>query len=142
MSRTKATLKKRLDTLALGLVFSKELFGNVPDCDFELSHYARFINRVGSRDNLICGLKELDPFVDDAFAVAEMMSEEDFREFKAALVHERNLKQDPDGQSIMPPRYYPIVIPERFITAQIIAEKFDTTLEVALLRIMQTENGF
>jgi hypothetical protein len=141
MARTKAALRKRLNNLNFGLVLSRDLFGDVPDCDFELAHYVGFLDRVGSRNDLVRGLKELDPFVDDALTVAEAMTEEDFRGFKTALVLERNRNQDPDSQSIIPAHYHALLIPERFIPAKMIADRFATTLEVALLRIVQNENG-
>ena len=141
MPRTKTALRKRLDDLAFGLVLSKDLFGNVPDCDFEPSHYVGFLDRVVSLSDLIRGLKELDPFVDDALVVAESMTEDDFRVFKTTLTHERNLKHNPDGRSIMPARYYALLMPERFIPAKMIAIWADTTLEVALMRIMQDEHN-
>lgn len=144
MARTKAALRKRLNSMSgsFGLELSKDLFGYVPDCDFELTHYVGFLDRVGSCNDLVRGLKELDPFVDDALAVAEAMTEEDFREFKTALIKERSLNQNQDNQSTMPTRYGVLLIPERFISAKMIADEFATTLEVALTRIMQNENGF
>jgi len=141
MPRTKTTLRKRLNKLAFGLVLSKDLFGYVPDCDFESFHYVGFLDRVDSLSDLLRGLNELDPFVDDALVVAESMTEEDFREFKTTLTHERNLKHNPGSRSIIPARYYALLIPERFIPAKMIAIRANTTLEVALLRIMQSEHN-
>jgi hypothetical protein len=168
MVRTKAMLRKRLRQLDSGLILSRDLFGDVPDCDFELVHYVGFLDRVASRDDLIRGLKELDPFVDDALAVAEGMNEKDFQDFKKALIHERSLKSNADGRSIMPslcgqpalpeqfvpehalvdedctimpPGYDVLLMPERFIPAHALAAKAYTTLEVVLIRIMQHENG-
>jgi hypothetical protein len=137
MARTETVLRKRLNKLAFGSVLSKDLFGEVPDCDFELVHYIGFLDRVASRNDLVRGLKELDPFVDDALSVAEAMTESDFHEFKMALVNERG--QNHDNLSTMPSRYDALLMPERFIPAKIIAVKAATSLEVALMRIMQNE---
>ena len=140
--KAKALYRRLVKIAGEGLVLSRDLFGHVGAHEFEVSDYNRFLNNVSSQKDLVRGLKELSPFVDDALAVASSMNEQDFIDFKLALVHERKVARGETGGSVMPHRYDPLLVPDRFITAQMMSTKFETSLEVALGRIMETENGF
>ncbi|MEK7116852.1 MAG: hypothetical protein AAB837_01665 [Patescibacteria group bacterium] len=164
--RRKRDILRRLAKLSYdGLELSRDLFGPVPDHDFELSHYVGFLDKVCSKEDLLRGLQELDPFVDNAHAAAKSMSDEDFLAFKIALKHVRQqsavqlwnpdqyeleLHINPVMQEKTPnerdpeyiaERFGSIIIPERFIKAGIIAKEAATSLEVALGRIYEFEMG-
>lgn len=94
-----------------------------------------FLNNVASLESLEEGLRQLSPLADDALAVAEQMDEEDFSEFKRALSHERHIAQE-GGESRMPIKYGPLLIPERFLVATPVAEKFAVGLGATCMRIM------
>lgn len=114
----------------------KGLFSN-KWCDlseFESFNYTYFLDNAGSLQDLLKGLEELSPFADDALEVARSMTEQDFCDFKLALVHERK-----HGESRMPERFSCLLIPDRFIAGQLVAEKFDVPLGAALIRIMEME---
>jgi hypothetical protein len=153
-------VKRRLwKVLTNGLEITRDLFPNwIGDHDFELSDYIEFLDKVSSREDLLRGLRQLDPFVDDALASAEAMTDEEFPVFKAALVVERRIKfylGDPDQleldlpielspeqqmpESIMPEKFYPILLPTRFMQGQMTAKRCDTSLEVAMGRIYEFE---
>lgn len=162
--RRKRDILRRLWKLSCdGLELSHDLFGAVPDHDFELHHYVDFLNKVSSRENLLRGLRELNPFVDDALVVAEAMTDEDFWEFKKVLKHERERQQnirlyDPnqleleigteqqemlceESASNIAGRFGPILVPAKFIRANMIANEAGTSFEVALGRIYEFELG-
>ncbi len=115
---------------------SKELFGDVgADInDFQLFNYTYFLDNVRSLQDLLKGLEELSPFADDALDVARSMTERDFCDFKLALAHERW-----QGESRMPERFFHLLIPDKFIAGQPIAEKFEAPLGAVLIRIMEIE---
>ncbi len=130
-----------------GLKLSRDLFPNwIGDHDFELSDYVGFLDRVNSREDLLRGLRQLDPFVDDALASAESMTDEEFPIFKNALAIERQIKSQLETEesieqtpgkcvkSIMPDKFYSLLLPIRFIQGKLIADQFATSLEVAMGR--------
>jgi hypothetical protein len=146
-NRITLRLRKRLGRKAFDdwNVSRSDLFGRDPVegslnsmyC-FTIVHYVHFLDNVSSLRDLIEGLFQLSPFVDDALAVAEYMSEADFAEFKLALISERKAALD-EGESIMPERYNSLVLPSRFAMAIILADRGRVSLGPALIRIMETE---
>ena len=115
----------------------KELFGGDvgPDMlDFEIYNYTFFLDNVKSVSQLVEGLQDLSPLADDALAVAEKMKEQDFLRFEGALQYERKMK---DGK--LPKEYAPLVIPQRFIQAGLLSEKFEVPLGTALIRMIESE---
>ncbi len=119
---------------------SPRLFG---DCgadinDFELHNYNYLLDHARSVQDIVNGLRELSPLVDDALEVAEKMREADFYEFKLALAYERG-HIDYEVSKI-PDRYFPLVIPKRFFNAVHLADKYLAPLGAMLIRIMETEN--
>ena len=142
--RRKRDILRRLWKVAIdGLELTRDLFPNwIGDHDFELSDYVDFLDGVGSREDLLRGLRQLDPFVDDALASAEAMTDEEFPVFKAALAVERQIKPMPEQrmqESIMPSKFYPILLPTMFMSAKMIADDFETSLEIALRRMYELQ---
>jgi hypothetical protein len=158
--RKKRDILRRLQKVACdGLEITRDLFPNwIGDHDFELSDYVEFLDKVSSREDLLRGLRQLDPFVDDALASAEAMTDEEFPAFKAALAIERQinfprdnsdqlelkLSIDPwlEGQipeSIMPEKFHPLCLPARFLESKTIADRAAISLEVAMERIYEGE---
>lgn len=129
---------------------SQDLFGNDSGSDihdFQLDGYKYFLDNVKSLTDLVEGLRQLSPFADDALAVAEKMSEKDFRKFKRALPGERRAlpglyeeqlslysKLEPPK---MPRKYFAILVPKQFIISGFVAEEFEICLGVALIQIMK-----
>lgn len=110
--------------------------------DFEFSHYNSFLDSVNSPGDLLRGLEELSPFANDALAIAEKLGEDDFRKFKTALALERSTATDRiDQRSEIPQKWLPIVLPVRFIQAQLLAEEYEVCLGAALVRLMRIEAG-
>jgi hypothetical protein len=105
---------------------------------FTMGHYVHFLDNVGSLHDLIEGLFQLSPFVDDAFLVAQSMSESDFVEFKLSLISERKAAKG-EGESKMPQKYFCLLLPGRFPSAILLAEKACVSMGPALIRIMETE---
>ena len=134
----KSKLEKKLNEYWWGL--PKELFGGdagVDMHDFELYNYRFFLDDVKSVNQLLEGLQHLSPLADDALVVVEKMKEQDFLIFREALQYERKMKD-----SKLPNEYTPLVIPQRFIQAGLLSEKFGVSLGTALIRIMESEiNG-
>lgn len=132
----------------------RELFGQNPDAEsgtdehytpgdmycFTLWHYTHFLDTVKSLDDLLRGLFQLSPFVDDAFKVAESMSDADFVEFKLALVQERKCARG-EGESKMPQKYSSLLLPDRFLVAIFLSNQACVSLGPALIRHMETELG-
>ena len=129
------------------------LFEKPRDYDFDMSDYTCFIDRVKSRKDLVEGLRQLSPFADDALEMAEKMDEIDFKKFKRALPRERRAFAELiEGEQLflfprmkgpkMPRKFFTLLIPKRFIQAALLAEKGETTLGVALMRlgIFEIEN--
>jgi len=116
---------------------SKDLFGNnmIDVYDFEPANYNYFLDRVTSLADLIKGLQELSPLADDALSAAEKMNERDFQLFKASLTKERTHEIG----SAFPKRFYPLIMPKKFISATIIAEKYEVCLGVALIQLAKIE---
>ena len=125
--------------------------------DFELSDYTRFLDKVSSLRDLVEGLYELSPFADDALDMAESMNDLDFSVFKLALVNERKIAsflKDCDfkqmvlvnvtGEEIpasrMPPEFGVLLLPSRFIRGQMLAQQVETSLVLAMERIMGFES--
>lgn len=111
-----------------------ELFGDIGSDihDFELHNYTYFLDNVISRENLVMGLQELSPLADDALRVAERMTDGDFRRFKTALQVERRQEN-----TVMPEKYFSLLIPKIFITAMQIAERFQVPLGAAAIRVIE-----
>lgn len=105
--------------------------------DSEKSGYAPFLDRVQTLTDLRRGLKGLSPLADDALAVAEAMAEADFVDFKLCLAHERRIANDSEGESKMPKRYLPLLLPSAFLRAAPIAQKFNVPLGVAAVRLVE-----
>jgi len=128
-----------------GCTLSPELFGKnagagIGDMlDFEICDYRYFIDNVESLQDLILGLTKISPFADDALNIAESMDVLDFSTFKLALTKERKAAEDDSAESCMPDRFIPLVLPERFISAILLAEAAAVALGVALIRILETE---
>jgi len=128
---------------------SPRLFGNdlgTRDIyDFEFGSYIYFLDHTKSVNDLIEGLRELSPFADDALAVAECMSEQDFINFKLALVRERKIaKGEAEGlESCMPRRFDPVVLPKRILDIQLrgITKKAEVALGVALVRSLELKES-
>ena len=112
--------------------------------DFEMSSYVYFLDHVRSKEDLLQGLHELSPLADDALAVAERMSDQNFIDFKLALIRE---KQITSGgltlESCMPKRFDHLVLPKRFLKVLLsgIPEKFEVCLGVALVRCVELEES-
>lgn len=139
----KTKLMRRLDENNFSWCLSTNLFGDT-GCDiydFEIYNYTYFLDNVRSIEDLLEGLKQLSPFVDDALAVAERMSYQDFVDFKLALAYEHRLAKE-NGNSKMPKKYMPLVVPKWFIPALHIAEKFEAPLGIALIRLVECEVDF
>ena len=102
--------------------------------DDEVASYKWFLDNASSLDDLILGLTELCPFADDALAVAQQMSEDDFVDFKLCLVAERR-----GEDSSMSEAYRTIVLPEKILQGMLLAEKTKVPLGAALVRIFETE---
>lgn len=118
-------------------ILPKGLFGEdveVDMDDFELCNYKFFLDNVKSVSQLLEGLQHLSPLADDALAVVEKMKRRDFIEFKKALQYERKMKD-----SKLPEEYTPLVIPQKFIRASLLSEKFEVPLGTALIRMMELE---
>ncbi len=122
----------------------KEAFGdmgpiNVNDMiDFEMKDYVYFLDHVATRADLIAGLALLSPFADDALSRAEVMSDDEFVEFKKLLPAERQSSLS-DGANILPERYLVLVLPERFLAALMLNERAGCSLGMTMLRIMEYE---
>jgi hypothetical protein len=124
-----------------------DLFGSDPEegmlyemyC-FTIGHYVHFLDHVSSLQDLIEGLFQLSPFVNDAFVVAQGMSESDFVEFKLALISERKSAQG-EGESKMPAKYCNLLLPDRFPMAILLMGNAKVSLGPALIRLMETELG-
>ncbi|GEM_PF-7039145 len=109
--------------------------------DFSIEHYVFFLDNVGSLEDLLKGLDDLDPFVDDAIAVARNMSEAGFADFKLALAHEHRCSSGEEPESRMPVVFNDLVLPILFIPAMLLADKAAVSMGTALIRIMETELG-
>ncbi|MBI2033958.1 MAG: hypothetical protein HYT13_02575 [Candidatus Liptonbacteria bacterium] len=128
--KTRFTLDERLDEI-FEWVLSCELFGEGLDVDdFQEDNYTYFLDHVTSKEELVRGLRELSPLLDDALDVAEQMDDKAFTEFKLALKRERD---------DMPSRYLVLLIPKRFLEAMLIAKEFKVCLGVCMIRIMEDE---
>ena len=139
--RTRWTLKERFNNGQSSWFISKKFFGSdVTDIfDFEPHNYTYFLDNVSSVGDLIRGLRELSPLVDDALSVAEGMNKIDFASFKLALIRERKIALDGEVGSIMPSKYNSVLMPSRFPFAYVVASGFRTPLGSALVRIKQYE---
>ena len=121
-----------------GLTTSRDLFGyfGADIYDFEIYNYNYFLDNARSLDHLLDGLRQLSPFADDALALAEHMGDLDFCDFKLALAYERH-----HGDSKMPDRYLPLVIPKWFIPGVLLAEACLVPLGAALVRLIEFEEN-
>ena len=107
--------------------------------DFQMEHYVYFLDNVSSSDALIRGLNDLDPFVDDALKVAQLMTEVGFASFKLALIHERKVARNEAAESIMPKEFSPVVLPLKFLWAMQLAHTAKVAMGTALIRTMEEE---
>jgi hypothetical protein len=113
---------------------SSNLFGDTGSDirDFEIYNWLYFLDNVNSLEDLLEGLYQLSPLADDALEVAEQMSKQDFRKFKKALAKER------EGENRTEPRkYQPLLIPKRFTLGALVAEKFEVSLGMAVIQLME-----
>lgn len=122
-------------------LFGDDRWGDIHD--FEFSSYIYFLDQAKSVNDLIEGLRELSPFADDALAVAEHMSEQDFIDFKLALIKERQAVKQEELESCMPRRFGPLVLPKRILDVQLrgIPEKFRVPLGTALVRVLEIKES-
>src|SRR3989344_5948621 len=133
---------------------SRDLFGDDAWSDihdFQSDSYKYFLDNVKSFTDLVEGLRQLSQFADDALAVAEKMSEKDFRKFKRALPGERRALSDSYEEQLqlyqkleppkIPRKYFALLIPKQFITAGFVADKFEVCLGAALIQIMKYERA-
>ncbi len=138
----KTTLAERLDVDVdySDWELSEALFGDAGGnfYDFEAFNYTYFIDHVRTQEELIHGLGELSPMADDALDLSMGLTEQEFRDFKIALAHERRVAHE-DGDSTFPRQYDELLLPQRFIEALIIVEKFEMPLGAALIRLLQHE---
>ena len=119
-------------------ILPMHLFGVLGDVcvdihDFEEYNYVHFIDNVGSLTELREGLQHLSPLADEALTVAANMDDEEFYRFKTDLKHER------EGYSEMPEKYLPLVIPPKFILATLLADKYQVSLGLVLIRTIEVE---
>ncbi|MEK7621698.1 MAG: hypothetical protein AAB415_00810 [Patescibacteria group bacterium] len=105
--------------------------------EYEEEDYAHFLSKVQTLEDLRQGLKELSPFADDALAVAETMDDADFVEFKLTLAHEKRMLVDHVGESRLPRRYLSLVLPTCLLKAGPVAQEFNVSIGVAMLRLVQ-----
>jgi|SRR3990170_8215937 len=115
----------------------RELFGEPLFLyDLEPKHYNYFLDNVETIYKLREGLHLLSPLADDALAIAEKMSGEDFSVFKLALAYERK-RED----SRMPREYLSLLAPPTFIPAILAADKFQVSLGTSLIQLMMLEDN-
>jgi len=115
-------------------ILSERLFGGMTEInDFEASHYNYFLDHVSSLNELITGLQELSPLADNALSIAENMNEREFQRFKSALKKERNR----EFTSALPKKFGPLLLPNNFISATMLAEKYEVALGVALIQLAE-----
>lgn len=108
--------------------------------DFDEATYIKFIDGVGSVEDLRLGLNMLSPFADDAWRIANLMSDEDFARFKELLQKERALTQSGEyGESDMDDEWYTLLMPARLLVCSPVADQFEVPLGVALVRSVQLE---
>ena len=113
-----------------------ELFGDMGAdiYNFEVDNYTFFLDNVKSLNQLLEGLQDLSPLADDALNIVEKMKEQDFLIFKEALQYERKMED-----SRLPNKYHPLVIPQKFILATLLAKEYEVPLGAALIRMMEVE---
>ena len=140
----KVKLKVRMSENGWHWKLSGRLFGDI-GCDigdFEIFNYTYLLDNSRTREDLIAGLREISPLADDALAIAEQMSDQNFCDFKLALIQERKIAwQEEDGGSVMPEMYSTLLIPKLFICAFFIADKFQVPLGAALIRIINVTDS-
>jgi hypothetical protein len=136
-------VKKLRKKLREGWSLFRELFGDfgVDIYDLEMENYNYFLDHVKSLAKLISGLEELSPLADDALEVATQMSEQEFYDFKRALARERGLSERDETGTTLSPAYMRLVLPDRFLTALLIASEANVALGVALIRLIEHEFG-
>ncbi len=140
--RTKRRTLAELQDLFYGQYFlSQRLFqceSSNELTDFEITDFGRFLDTVQTLGDLIEGLAELSPFADDALSVAESMTSDDFVTFKLALIHERKIVSgEEDLVSNMPKQFVILLLPAQFMEAFFIAEQFQVSLSVAMIRNLE-----
>lgn len=102
--------------------------------DFEVDDYVAFLNSVVSHSDLVEGLQNLSSLADDALIRAQEMTSEDFGRFKEAMARERDLSEaQEESGSQMPEEWLPILMPERFLQAYLMAQSFNVPLGARLL---------
>lgn len=114
----------------------KRLFGPpsmVDINDFEETHYNYFLDHVSSWEDLIAGLEALSPLADDALTVAKKMGYPGFKEFRAIIRDRNKMESEPE----IADKFRVILLPSKFLTATIIAEKYQVCLGAALVRLME-----
>lgn len=129
----KVRLFERIDD---GWYLSSELFGDkgADIYDFQIENYIHFLANVESREDLIRGIRELNPLLelDGTLEVAENMTDEEFSRFKELLKLERCQEE-----SKMSKKYYNLLLPKIFIIALPLAEKTEVPLGTALIRVLE-----
>jgi len=121
-------------------LFGKDAGAGIGDIlDFEMEDYRYLLDNVKSLKDLIAGLAKLSPLADDALDIAENMTSLEFSTFKLALIKEREMAAEDYGESCMPKKFMPLLLPERFIDAILIAKQAGVAMGVALIRLMEIE---
>ena len=126
-----------------GYCLPRRLFGSMvctEFTDFELVDYCRFLDDVASLEDLILGLSELSPFADDALDVAEAMTPIDFSTFKLALIRERQIAKGLDAESIMPAKFFSLLLPGHMMMANQLAKLAAVSLSVAMIRNLEEKD--
>ena len=131
----------RLFEVESGYPVSSKLFGDVGAgiFDFEFYNYNYLLDNVETLEALVEGLEQLSPFADDALEITKTFSVEDFDRFKTDLSEERALSDKADTDSTFPHDWLPILIPSRFIEAQLLSSAARAPLGAALIRIALIE---
>jgi len=127
------------EKLCEGWSLPTELFGDMGAdiYNFEVDNYTFFLDNVKSLNQLVEGLQNLSPLADDALSIAKKMKEQDFLIFKKVLQYERKMED-----SRLPNKYLSLVIPQKFILANSLAEEYKVPLGAALIRVIELEiNG-
>ncbi|MFH1582182.1 MAG: hypothetical protein ABIA08_00230 [bacterium] len=117
---------------------SEKLFGDTGAdiYDFEANNYVYFLDNVSSHDELVEGLRQLSPLIDDVLSIAEGINEQEFRRFKRLLVKERR-----GEYSNMPKKFRTLIMPAQFIPATLLANRFEVPLGTALVRLIELEEN-
>ena len=122
---------------------SRLFYGRSFDCPFDMYSfddmdvYRYFIDHVPTLAMLREGLHQLSPYADDALRRASRMSEAEFTEFMAAVVHERHIVALGHGDTKMKTEDGCLLLPNRFMDAILLANTAGCPLGAALIRLYE-----